>query len=146
MLEYKSITLADIPALAEMYVGTFNSAPWNEKWTVETASKRLHQRIQVEDFYGLMAFHNNVLCGMILGGVEQFYNGVMFNIKEFCVKNGMRGQGIGTKIFKEFETRIKTLGVTEIVLFSSKGDFTEHFYHNQGLINYNGFTLMGKHL
>lgn len=34
---------------------------------------------------------------MILGSEEQFYNGIMFNIKEFCVRNEMRNRGILSK-------------------------------------------------
>ena len=67
MLEYKNITLGDVKDLAEMYVETFNSEPWNDRWTIDTASKRLHQMINVEDFFGISARKNDVLCGMILG-------------------------------------------------------------------------------
>jgi len=41
MLEYKNISLDDVNDLAEMYVETFNAEPWNDKWTIYTASKRL---------------------------------------------------------------------------------------------------------
>ncbi len=146
MLEYNIITLDDINNLAKMYVETFNSEPWNDSWTIDTASKRLHQMINVEDFCGISAKMNGILCGMILGSKEQFYDGVMLNIKEFCVKNGMRGHGLGSEIFKEFENRMKEEGVKEIILFTSKGDYTEHFYHKLGLESYSGLTLMGKQL
>lgn len=53
MLEYKTITLDDVKDIAEMYVETFNSEPWNDRWTINTASKRLHQMINVEDFCSL---------------------------------------------------------------------------------------------
>lgn len=146
MLEYKIITLDDVKELAEMYVETFNSEPWNDRWTIDTASKRLHQMINVEDFCGILARKDHILCGMILGSKEQFFDGIMLNIKEFCVNNRMRGQGLGTEIFREFETRMKEEGVKEIILFTSKGDYTEHFYHKQGLESYNELTLMGKQL
>ena len=146
MLEYKNITLGDVKDLAEMYVETFNSEPWNDRWTIDTASKRLHQMINVEDFCGILARKNGILCGMILGSKEQYFDGTMFNIKEFCVKNEMRGKGLGTEIYKEFEIRMKEEGVSEIILFTSKGDYTEHFYHKQGLETYNDLTLMGKQL
>lgn len=146
MLEYKIITLDDVKDLAEMYVETFNSEPWNDRWTIDTASKRLHQMINVEDFCGILARKNGVLCGMILGSKEQFFDGIMLNIKEFCVKNEMRGQGLGTEIFKEFEVRIKEEGVKEIILFTSRGDYTENFYHKLGLESYSELTFMGKQL
>lgn len=58
----------------------------------------------------------------------------------------MRGQGIGTEIFKEFQKKLKEHNITEIILFTSKGDYTEHFYKKHGLESYNGLTLMGKQL
>ena len=73
------------------------------------------------------------MCGAIIGCMEQFYNGIMFNVKEFWIKNGMRGNGIGTQIFAEFEKKLKEKQVSEIILFTSKGDFTEHFYHKQNM-------------
>jgi len=45
LLEYKNISLGDLNDLAEMYVATFNLEPWNDKWTIDTPTKRLHQMI-----------------------------------------------------------------------------------------------------
>ena len=102
--------------------------------------------INVEDFCGILARKDHILCGMILGSKEQFFDGIMLNVKEFCVNNKMRGQGLGTEIFREFETRMKGEGVKEMILFTSRGDYTERFYHKQGLESYNELTLMGKQL
>lgn len=145
-MDFKEITISEIGILADMYVHTFNSPPWNDEWTIETAYKRLHQMINCEGSYGLIAYKEEVLCGMILGSEEQFYNGVMFNIKEFCVKNEMRNKGLGTIILKEFEKRLKSKGITEIILFTSKEDGTEGFYHKRGLKSYNEMVMMGKQL
>lgn len=145
-MEYKEISIEHVGELVKMYIETFNSEPWNDKWTIETAEKRLSQMINVEDFYGVAAYNQNKLCGMILGSKEQFYDGVMFNIKEFCVGNGLRGQGIGSEIFREFQNRLKGLGVKEIILFTSRGDYTESFYIKNGLKSHSGLILMGKEL
>jgi N-acetylglutamate synthase-like GNAT family acetyltransferase len=145
-LEFKEITLDDIDDLAKMYVETFNSPPWNDNWTLETSSKRLKQFINCEDFYGITAYQEDKLCGMILGSQEQFYDGIMFNIKEFCVKNDIRNNGIGTVILKEFEKLLKIKGVKEIVLFTSREDGTEGFYSKRGLKSYNSMVVMGKEL
>ena len=85
-VEFKEITLDDIDELARMYVETFNAPPWNDNWTLETASKRLKQFINCEDFYGIKAYKSDILCGMILGNQEQFYDGIMFNIKDSVLK------------------------------------------------------------
>lgn len=145
-MKFEEINLTDIEELAKMYVETFNSPPWNDEWSMETASKRLYQMINSEDSYGLKAYEDGLLCGMILGAKEQYYNGIMFNLKEFCVKNEMRNKGIGTRIFDEFEQRLKNNGITEIVLFTSRDDSTESFYIKRGLTSYNGMVMMGKQL
>ncbi|MGL5347256.1 MAG: GNAT family N-acetyltransferase [Peptostreptococcaceae bacterium] len=145
-MECYDISIEDVKRLAELYVETFNSEPWNDNWTIETAQKRLQQIINVEDFYGILAVDNNVLCGMILGSEEQFYDGTMFNIKEFCVRNGMRGKGIGSWIFIEFEKRLKDKGINEIILFTSRGDYTEKFYKKYGLQSYESLVFMGKQI
>ncbi|BBF43719.1 hypothetical protein lbkm_2407 [Lachnospiraceae bacterium KM106-2] len=146
MLTYQEMKLEDISELAKMYVETFNAAPWNDKWTIETASKRLHQMINVEDFYGVCAYSSDQLCGMIIGSTEQYYDGVIFRIKEFCVKNGMRGQGIGGKILHEFEARLKERGVDKIILSTAKGEDTQHFYEKHNLEWYPEMILMGKEI
>ena len=143
---YEEITLYHLDELASLYVETFNSEPWNDEWTISTAKKRLQQMINTEDSYGLCLCQNSCICGAILGSIEQFYNGTMFNIKEFWIKNGMRGKGIGTQIFEEFENRLRDRNVNEIILFTSKGDFTEHFYHKQNMKSNTDMVFMAKQL
>ena len=78
--------------------------------------------------------------------MEQFYNGSMFNIREFWVKNDMRGQGVETDIFGEFEKRLKRKGVNEIILFTLKGDYTERFYRSQNMVTNDAMVFMRKQL
>lgn len=65
-MDYEEITIDHLDELASLYVETFNSEPWNDKWTISTATKRLHQMINTEDSYGLCAYQGGVLCGAIL--------------------------------------------------------------------------------
>lgn len=99
-----------------------------------------------EGTYGLIAYEDDLICGMILGCEEQFYNGTMFNIKEFCVRNDLRNKGVGTKILEEFEKCLRDKGIREIILFTSRDDGTELFYRKRGLQSYNGMVMMDKEL
>lgn len=146
MLAYRKITLENINEMADLFVESFNASPWNEKWTKETASKRLHQMINVEDFYGLCAYEENEICGMILGRMEQYYDGMVFQIKEFCIKNTKRGRGFGSVIFQEFKKRLKEKGIIEIYLMTKRGEFTEDFYRKQDVAVYTDMIIMGKRL
>lgn len=44
--------------MAKPYVKTFNSASWNDEWTMDTAANRLHQMINTEDSYGICAVYS----------------------------------------------------------------------------------------
>ena len=47
-------------------------------------------------------------------------------------------------IFSEFEKALKERQVGAIILFTSKGDFTEHFYHKQNMKSNPQMVFMEK--
>lgn len=144
MLIYKKMTISEIPEMTELYIETFNASPWNDAWTRETAARRLYQMINAEDFCGLCAYREDVLCGLVLGVMEQFYDGMHFLLREFCVSNRLRGTGLGTEIFQRFEQELKELGVVQITLSTLRGHQTEHFYHKQGFENMEDLVFLEK--
>lgn len=146
MITFKEMNLNDLDEMVDIFIETFNCEPWNDNWTYETAYKRLHAMINVEDFYGLCAYKDGILCGMILGCMEQYYNGIMFNLREFCVNNKLRGLGIGSKIINELENRLRHKGVTEMNLVTMINNKTEGFYNKCGYKEYNSMVMMGKKL
>ena len=89
-MEYREMTVKDIPIVTALYVASFNAAPWYDKWTEESAAKRLTQMLRRESAYGLLAYDAQGVCGLIIGDEEQFYYGPQFQIREFCVDNSRR--------------------------------------------------------
>ena len=146
MVKYKELTTENIREIAEIYVDAFNSEPWNDEWTIESASKRISQMINCEGFDGLVAYEDEKLIGMILGNHEYYYDAMIFQIKEFCVDVKVKGTGIGAKLLDEFTTTLKTKGIDRIILITSRTDGTEGFYKKHGFENFKGMTLMGKQI
>lgn len=146
MIEYKELTREHINEIAEIYVRAFNSEPWNDEWTIESASKRISQMINCEGFDGFVACEGEKILGMILGNHEYYYNGMHFHIKEFCVDLDLRGKGVGAKLIEEFTKRLRVKGIDEIVLFTSRGEGTEGFYKKHGFKSFEGMVIMGKEI
>lgn len=146
MIEYRELTKEHIDEIAEIYVRAFNSEPWNDEWTVETAAKRISQMINCEGFDGLVACEDEKILAMILGNHEYYYNGMHFQIKEFCVDLNLRGKGIGVKLIEEFTNRLKSKGIDQIILFTARGDKTEGFYKKHGFKNFEEMIMMGKEI
>ena len=146
MVKYKELTKEHIKEIAEIYVDAFNCQPWNDKWTTESASKRISQMINCEGFDGLVAYKDEKLIGMILGNHEYYYDAMLFQIKEFCVDVKIKGIGIGAKLLDEFTTRLKTKGIDRIILLTSRTDGTEGFYKKHGFVGFEGMVMMGKEI
>lgn len=145
-MKFEELEKKHVEEISKMYVKSFNMPPWNEEWTVETASKRILQIMSCDASYGLAVYEDSQIVGMILGYEEQFYNGILFQIKEFCVDINKRKGGLGTEILKEFEKRVKQRGADGIILYTSRDDSTEGFYRRRGLYYCEDIIMMSKRL
>lgn len=129
---------------SELYIKVFNAEPWNDKWTLGTAHKRLNDIFISPNFEGVLYLENGQIKGAIFGNYEQFYDGVHYNLREMFISNELQGKGIGSKLLKELENRLRALDVTTIILFTSKGNKTSKFYLNNNFTEWDSMTMMGK--
>ncbi|MGL4107195.1 GNAT family N-acetyltransferase [Clostridium sp. LP20] len=143
---YKNLTKEYIKDVSELFIKAFNAEPWNDKWTMETASKRLLQMMNCDGFDGLVAFEEDKLVGMILGNHEYYYSGMQFVIKEFCIDTSLRGTGKGKKLIEDFEERLRGKGIDEVILMTSRADETQGFYSKRGYKEISSLVMMMKEL
>lgn len=143
-MDYREITVSDIPKIAPFYAAAFNSAPWFDKWTEETAGRRLLNQAKSENFYGLAAVEDGKIICAAFGEKEQYFDGIIFNLKEFFTNNNYRGKGIGTALIKKLEENLRSAGIREITLFTTSED--EGFYNNRGYKKADGMLMMNKTL
>lgn len=138
------ITNEYITECCELYIKVFNAEPWNDKWALETSYKRLNDIYISPNFEGVLYLENGEVKGAIFGNYEQFFEGVHFNLREMFVSNELQGKGIGTKLLNALEERLRELGVTTIILFTSKGNKTSNFYLTNNFSVWDGMAMMGK--
>lgn len=143
-MQYEELTQDHLTDIVPLYTQSFNAAPWYDEWTIETASNRLLQMLNCEGYYGLVAYQGKTLVGMILGNHEYYYDGMHFQIKEFCVDDSLRGQGIGSKLFEEFLNRLKQRQIQKVYLLTLKSNVTEGFYLKKGFEANKNIILMDK--
>ena len=129
---------------ATLFRNVFNKTPWNDKWTIETACKRIQEMMEVHNFFGMAAYIDDKLIGLIFGRSEQYFDGVYFQIQEFFVDNKMQGQGIGTELLNRFTDELKRNGILQIFLLTLKGNITEGFYNRKGFITSNQMVFLYK--
>lgn len=143
-MEYRTIGSDNIEILAKIFTDSFNDIPWEDEWTNDIAKIRLGQMLDGRAAYGIAAYENGEPCGLAVGCFEQYYDGLVFNLREFCVENTLRGKGIGTVIYSELERRLKENGVKEITLNTLRGKATEGFYEKLGMKRNESIVVMTK--
>lgn len=134
----------DLEECAELFVKTFNEEPWNEKWTVKKAGKRLSDVYNSPEFKGFVYSENEKIYGAILGNKEQWYDGEHFYIKEFFIDSNIQGKGIGKKLLLHLEKCLEKEGVSLIHFWTLKGDIAEKFYRKMGYEIPEELILMNK--
>lgn len=128
------------------YIDTFNDEPWNDKWDEVTAYKRLEEIFNAPGFVGMVAIEEDMIIAAVLGNLETWFEGYMYNLREMFVMKSEKGKGVGTTLFKGLEEELKNHNVTSITLFTSKGDLTEKFYLKNGCTTESDMIMMGKKL
>ena len=83
-MNYKisDMELCRITEYAELFVSVFNSEPWNDSWTKETALIRIENMMRTNTFIGKAIYFEDNLKGIIWGQKEQYYNGMHFQIQK----------------------------------------------------------------
>ena len=141
-VEIKDMNLAHLIEYAELFVAVFNAEPWNDLWTKETAINRIENMMKTNTFIGKAIYCENDLKGIIWGQKEQYYNGIHFQIQEFCVKNTEQHKGYGKELLKALKEELSAIGVTNTYLITSKGEKTEGYYARRGFSTSDYMILM----
>jgi len=145
-MKVEKLDVSHLKECSLIYVETFNGEPWNDKWDTTTSYKRLEDIYNTPGFVGMVVYDEEKLLGAVLGNLEQWFEGYMYNLKEMFVKQDEKGKGIGSLLMMALEKSLSQLGTTSISLFTSKGDLTEKFYLKNGYSQEEDMIMMCKSL
>lgn len=112
----------------ELYINVFNSEPWNETWTYQTAKERLTDLLHTPKFFGFLLYDNSNLIGFIAGNSKRSYTGLTFYLAELCINNKIQGKGYGSKLLLYLEAELKKRRIQSLYLLTENGGLAESFY------------------
>lgn len=143
-IEIIDMDLSHLIEYAELFVSVFNAEPWCDLWTKETASIRIENMMKTNTFVGKSLYCEGDLKGIIWGQKEQFYDGVHFQIQEFCVKTTEQQKGYGKVLLQALKDELSEKDITNIYLITSKGERTEGYYLKRGFKTSDYMILMSN--
>ena len=109
--------LNDIENVLELYVDYYNN---HEEgcWTKETARKRIHQVLSIEDSYSLiMKTDDGNVIGFAMGYFKQYDDIVGYTLEEIIISAQNQGKGFGSCLLTELERRVKEKGGSCVELY-----------------------------
>ncbi|MGL4345588.1 MAG: GNAT family N-acetyltransferase [Cellulosilyticaceae bacterium] len=145
-MRYETLTREHLDEIVPFYIEAFNGPPWHDRWTEETTQKRLIQMMNCEGFQGMVCYDESEIVGMILGNHEYYYDGMHFQIKEFCTDPKAQGKGIGSRLLESFMKVLEEDGIDEVVLLTTRSEMTEGFYQKRGFKTSEEIIVMSQSL
>ena len=136
----------DITDVAESYMKTFNSEPWNDTWDIVTASQRITELFYSSRPYRICLWKDNKVIGGLMGRFEKYFDGDVFQLVELWVQPEFQGKGCAKQLLERMRSDMKELDVKRIYLLTMHGDSTEGFYKHNGFITDNGMCVMNLDL
>jgi ribosomal protein S18 acetylase RimI-like enzyme len=116
---------------ATLLVATFNTEPWNDKYTLDTARKQLAWHLRVPGCVGLISVRDGIVA-FAIGFREPTDIGEVFHLSIFCVRPDMHRTGAGSRLLHTLEDRLRESGIRTVYLGTRKGTPAEAFYRKYG--------------
>lgn len=139
----REMELKDMAAVLPIYISYYNEQE-EGRWNENTAAKRIHQVLSMEDSYGLIAENENNVLGFVMGYFKQYDDIIGYTLDEIIIAYEFQNKGIGSMLLRELEQRVKEKGASCVELQAVNDAMHERYYGKAGYKNAKNFVLKVK--
>jgi len=120
-----------LPAAVEVFVEAFNAEPWNDRWTIDSATCRLRDLQATPGFEGAALVIDGVLTAFVGGYRQRWWdNSDHFCIAEMAVRRHAQRSGQGTGLLRAFLAELND--VSRFYLHTAVDGPAADFYRTLG--------------
>ena len=141
-ITYRQMHKEDIAKVTPLFIEYWNGT--GDEWTPEHVYRRVWQVLGSPDSYCMIAEDDGRAAGFAMGRFETFYDLTVYNLVEIIVASEYQKGGIGTKMMKELEGRVKEMGAALVQLVCVNDEMHEHFYGKLGYGDAKNLKLKSK--
>ena len=91
---------------SRLLVATFNTKPWNDSYTHDTAKAQLAWHLRVPGCLGLVSVSARI-AAFAIGYVEPTDEGDVYHLSIFCVRPDVQRTGVGTRLLRHLEGSLR---------------------------------------
>jgi ribosomal protein S18 acetylase RimI-like enzyme len=142
-LSFKELNESNMEEAVKLFVDYFNT---NEKasWTYENAFRRIHEAITKEDNVSFMILIHNKLIGFEMGYLEQYEDGLVFDLHEILIAKDFQRKGYGKALVTEAMRRAKEKGAFLCQLIAINDQAHDDFYGSLGFSSCTNLKLKSR--
>ncbi len=122
----------DLQGSAAAFCSAFAAEPWSENWTQSLAETRISELTGTPFSAGFVYEEQGRILAVAAGRVCTYLYGKEYVIDEFCVSAEVQGKGIGSQMIQQIVQDMRAAGCVGIVLQTTHGYPSEHFYLKNG--------------
>ena len=122
----------DLEGAAEVFRSAFAGDPWNEKWNIELAKKRISELMSAPQSVGYVYTDSGEIIAILCGRKLTYLHGTEYVIDEFCVNPDMQHSGVGSALLAYARNELAGEKVVAMALLTGKGKPSEKFYIKNG--------------
>jgi aminoglycoside 6'-N-acetyltransferase I len=145
-MNFIELTKIHIDACANIFIKTYNEAPWNYQWNLEDAKKYLGEYMSSAEFVGFAIYDGSEIAGAILAHTKTWWTNDQLYIDELFVAPGMQKKGFGKKLVERAEQYALENNLQTLVLMTHKFMPAMTFYENNDFLHAPPFVLLFKNV
>ena len=143
-MKIRKATKKDAKAISEIYKKVYSEKPYLELWKDEVILEKINENLKWQKIF--VAEDNGNIIGFIFCYTFLWWNGMRGYIEDFGILKEYRGKGVGKKLLRYAEDKMKELNVNLIWLdVNKKAIVAKKLYKKRGYRD-SGYIKLEKKL
>ena len=142
----KPFAQEDFQKCCDLYIHTFNSPPWHDEWTEETAKTFMKELIAHHRFIGYTLWDDDALVGVLFAHLQYYYRGYEVFVDELFIAPSHQGKGLGSALMAEIEKFADENNCVSIALLTGVDKPAYDFYTKRNYKHLDYMAFMYRYL
>ncbi len=122
----------DLETCVHLLIEAYNGEPWNNHWTIETASRYLKEFVSNDKFVGFVICESEVVVGAMFAHRKTWWTNDELYVDELYISPGFQGKGYGERLLSHAEHYAKSEGLAGLTLLTNRYFPATAFYTKHG--------------
>jgi aminoglycoside 6'-N-acetyltransferase I len=136
----------DMETCVRLLVEAYNGEPWNNHWTIETATRYLNEFVSNDNFVGFVACENEAVVGAMFAHRKTWWTNDELFVDELYVTPHLQRQGYGESLLAHAERYAKSRNLAGLTLLTNGYFPAKKFYEKHRYVQAEHVIFMYKKL